>query len=51
MTHQAEDGAEYDDLKPLIRRVMAKTEVDLGTRLDWAAVGHLDTLHPHTHVT
>ncbi len=46
----AEDGAEYDDLKPLIRRVMAKIEEDLGTRLDWVAADHLDTLHPHTHV-
>jgi len=46
----AEDGAEYDDLKPLIRRVMAKMEEDLGTRLEWVAADHLDTLHPHTHV-
>lgn len=46
----AEDGAEYDDLKPLIRRVMAKMETDLGTRLDWVAADHLDTGHPHTHI-
>jgi len=46
----AEDGAEYPDLKPLTRRLMAQMEADLGTRLDWVAVDHLDTGHPHTHV-
>lgn len=46
----AEDGAEYSDLKPLVRRLMAQMEADLGTRLDWVAVDHLDTGHPHTHV-
>jgi type IV secretory pathway VirD2 relaxase len=46
----AEDGAEYDDLKPLTRRFMAQMEADLGTRLDWVAVDHLDTGHPHTHI-
>ena len=46
----AEDGAEYDDLRPLIRRFMARMEEDLGTALDWVAADHADTLHPHTHV-
>jgi type IV secretory pathway VirD2 relaxase len=46
----AEDGGEYDDLKPLVRRLMARMEEDLGTRLDWAAVDHFNTAHPHTHV-
>src|SRR4051812_4217516 len=46
----AEDGVEYDDLKPLIRRFMTRMEQDLGTALDWVAVDHLDTLHPHTHI-
>ena len=46
----AEDGAEYQDLRPLIRRFMARMEEDLGTRLDWVAANHLDTLHPHTHI-
>lgn len=45
-----EDGAEYDDLKPLIRRLMARVEEDLGTKLDWVAVDHFNTGHPHTHV-
>lgn len=46
----AEDGAEYDDLRPLTRRCMAQMEADLGTKLDWVAVDHLDTGHPHTHI-
>lgn len=46
----AEDGAEYADLRPLTRRFMAQMEADLGTRLDWVAVDHLDTGHPHTHI-
>ena len=46
----AEDGAEYDDLKPLIRRFMGHMEKDLGTRLDWVAVDHVDTAQPHTHI-
>ncbi|MES1973325.1 MAG: relaxase/mobilization nuclease RlxS [Pseudomonadota bacterium] len=46
----AEDGAEYEDLKPLTRRLMARVEQDLGTKLDWVAVDHFNTGHPHTHV-
>ena len=30
-----EDGAEYEDLKPLVRRWMSRVEQDLGTKLDW----------------
>lgn len=45
-----EDGAEYDDLKPLVRRLMARAEADLGTRLDWVAVDHFNTGHPHAHL-
>ncbi|MBX3562614.1 MAG: relaxase/mobilization nuclease and DUF3363 domain-containing protein [Sphingomonas sp.] len=46
----AEDGAEYDDLRPLVRRFMARMEQDLGTSLDWVAADHVDTMHPHTHM-
>jgi type IV secretory pathway VirD2 relaxase len=46
----AEDGSEYPDLKPYIRRLMAQMEADLGTRLDWVAVDHFNTAHPHTHI-
>src|SRR3546814_5072763 len=45
-----EDGEQYDDLKPLTRRLMAQMEQDLGTKLDWVAVDHFNTCHPHTHI-
>ncbi|WP_262313276.1 DUF3363 domain-containing protein [Acidiphilium sp. AL] len=37
-------------MKPLTRRLMAQMEEDLGTRLDWVAVDHYNTGHPHTHI-
>lgn len=46
----AEDGAEYPDLKPYIRRLMTQAEHDLGTKLDWVAVDHFNTDQPHTHI-
>jgi type IV secretory pathway VirD2 relaxase len=46
----AEDGDQYPDLKPLTRRLMAQMENDLGTKLDWVAVDHFNTGHPHTHI-
>ncbi|WP_106639764.1 relaxase/mobilization nuclease RlxS [Allosphingosinicella vermicomposti] len=46
----AEDGSSYDDLKPLTRRLMTQMEEDLGTKLDWVAVDHFNTGHPHTHI-
>lgn len=46
----AEDGDQYRDLKPLVRRLMTQVEQDLGTKLDWVAVDHYDTGHPHTHI-
>ena len=46
----AEDGAELRDLKPFVRDLMRQMENDLGTRLDWVAVDHFNTGHPHTHV-
>ncbi|KTE04319.1 conjugal transfer protein TraI [Sphingopyxis sp. H038] len=45
-----EDGLEYDDLKSLTRRLITRAEEDLGTRLDWVAVDHFNTGHPHTHI-
>jgi len=45
-----EDDARYADLKPLTRDLMARVEADLGTTLDWVAVDHHDTGHPHVHV-
>ena len=45
-----EDGDQYDDLRSLTRRLMDRMEQDLGTRLDWVAVDHVDTGQPHTHI-
>ena len=45
-----EDGDCYEDLKPLVRRLMSQMEEDLGTRLDWVAVDHYNTGHPHSHI-
>lgn len=45
-----EDGASFDTLKSFTRALMAKMEQDLGTNLDWVAVDHFDTGHPHTHL-
>ncbi len=46
----AEDASQYPDLKPFVRRLMTQMEQDLGTKLDWVAVDHFNTGHPHTHV-
>jgi len=29
---------------------MSRMEEDLGTELDWVAVDHYNTGHPHTHI-
>ena len=33
-----------------MRDLMTQMEADLGTRLDWIAVDHHNTGHPHTHI-
>lgn len=45
-----EDATELGDLKPFVRDLMRTMESDLGTRLDWVAVDHFNTGHPHTHI-
>ena len=45
-----EDGAAFESLRSVTRNLMAKVEEDLGTTLDWVAVDHFNTDHPHTHV-
>ncbi|MCA5918352.1 relaxase/mobilization nuclease and DUF3363 domain-containing protein [Pectobacterium brasiliense] len=45
-----EDGAELDDLRTYTRHLVNRMEADLGTRLDWVAVGHWNTDNPHTHL-
>lgn len=46
----ADEGAQLVDLKPFIRDLIAQVERDLDTKLDWIAVDHFNTGHPHTHV-
>ncbi|WP_072389337.1 DUF3363 domain-containing protein [Hyphomicrobium sp. CS1BSMeth3] len=46
----AEDSARLPELKPMIRDLMQQMETDLGVKLDWVAVDHFNTGHPHTHV-
>lgn len=38
------------DLQRLTRELMRRMEVDLGTGLEWVAVSHFNTEHPHVHV-
>ena len=45
-----EDSAEMSDLRRFTRDLMWQMESDLDTRLDWIAVDHHNTGHPHTHV-
>ncbi len=45
-----EDGAELGDLQETTRAFMTQMEKDLGTNLDWVAVDHWNTGHPHTHI-
>src|SRR5512145_2025307 len=45
-----EDSARLPDLKPFIRDLMRQMEQDLDTKLDWVAIDHFNTGHPHTHV-
>lgn len=46
----AEDAVELGDLRFHTRRLLAEMERDVGTRLDWVAVDHHNTGHPHTHI-
>src|SRR5262245_33459676 len=46
----ADEGAQLADLKPFIRDLMAQMEQDLDTKLDWVAVDHFNTGHPHSHI-
>ena len=45
-----EDGHELTDMKETTREFMAGVERDLGVELDWVAVDHHNTAHPHTHI-
>jgi type IV secretory pathway VirD2 relaxase len=45
-----DDGDQLADLKPFVRDLMQHMERDLETRLDWVAVDHYNTGHPHSHI-
>ena len=45
-----EDAKELSDMKAFTRDLMVDAERDLGTSLDWVAVDHWNTEHPHIHV-
>lgn len=46
----AEDGDQYSDLKPFVHKLMTQMEEDLGSKLDWVAIDHFNTGHPHSHI-
>ena len=45
-----EDATEMGDLRGFTRYLMRQMEKDLDSRLDWIAVDHHNTGHPHTHI-
>lgn len=45
-----DDALEMSDLRSFTRELVGQMEKDLGTRLDWAAVDHWNTEHPHVHL-
>lgn len=45
-----EEAGDLADLNAFTRDVMSAAERDLGTALDWVAVNHHDTDHPHVHI-
>ena len=46
----AEDGVELSDPRETTRDLMKQMEADLHTKLDWIAVDHHNTGHPHSHI-
>ena len=45
-----EDSTDMADLRGFTRALMRQVQIDLATRLDWIAVDHHNTGHPHTHI-
>jgi type IV secretory pathway VirD2 relaxase len=45
-----EDAADMVDLRAFTRDLMRQMEADLSTHLEWIAVDHWNTDHPHVHV-
>ncbi|WP_282129984.1 relaxase/mobilization nuclease domain-containing protein [Roseobacter litoralis] len=46
----AEDAIDLSELRQTTRDLMTQMEADLQTRLDWVAVDHYNTGHPHSHI-
>lgn len=45
-----DDAVKMADLKSFTRDLVGRMEKDLGTPLDWVAVDHWNTEHPHVHL-
>jgi type IV secretory pathway VirD2 relaxase len=45
-----DDAAELSDLRAFTRDLMTQVSRDLGTKIDWVAIDHWNTEHPHIHV-
>ena len=45
-----DDAVEMSYLKSFTRDLVGQMEKDLGSRLDWVAVDHWNTEHPHVHL-
>ncbi|MCO5089914.1 VirD2 family relaxase/mobilization nuclease [Bosea sp. (in: a-proteobacteria)] len=45
-----DDAVEMSDLRSFTRDLVGQMEKDLDTRLDWVAVDHWNTEHPHVHL-
>jgi type IV secretory pathway VirD2 relaxase len=45
-----DDAGELSSLRTFTRELMDQAARDLGTRLDWVAIDHWNTEHPHVHI-
>lgn len=45
-----EEATELADLRAFTRDLMSEVSRDLGTKLDWVAIDHWNTEHPHVHI-
>jgi type IV secretory pathway VirD2 relaxase len=45
-----DDAPDMADLRSFTRDLVRQMEKDLGTKLDWVAVDHWNTEHPHVHL-
>ncbi|MGH7435406.1 MAG: DUF3363 domain-containing protein, partial [Polyangiaceae bacterium] len=44
-----EDAGELD-LTGYVQSLMKRVQIDVGQKIEWAAVNHYDTAHPHAHI-